>query len=260
MNYPSPTPELETTLHNRVLEITLNRPAKRNALNQSMCEGLVALCGQANADPAVGALLWKAKGNVFCAGMDLEDARANDAAARTAVHRKLFRLGETMHKPIVCAVNGPALGGGLGLVANAHIAICSHGSTFGLTEIRIGMWPFAIYRSLELCFGPRRTLELALSSKIFNTPEAFSWGLISEVVPPFELEDRAEAIAGALANASAETISRGMQFAAEQRPLSSEDAMGLAMEKRALHFASADFAEGAAAFAEKRPPRWPSNQ
>ncbi|MDX2268277.1 MAG: enoyl-CoA hydratase/isomerase family protein [Bryobacter sp.] len=260
MPYESPTPDLAVNHYGRVLEITLDRAAKRNALNQAMCEGILALVEAAQNDPTVGAILLRAKGEVFCAGMDLGDARAENAVERTASHARLFRMGEWSTKPIVCAVSGPALGGGLGLVANAHVAICAHGSTFGLTEIRIGMWPFAIYRALELCLGPRRTLELALSSKIFNTPEAFGWGLVSEVVPPFELDDRAEAIAAALANASAETIARGMAFAAAQRMLTGEDAMALALEKRAQQFASPDFAEGVAAFEQKRSPRWPSNQ
>lgn len=238
----------------RVLSIELNRPDKRNALNQEMCEAFVAACHQADADPSVGALLWKARGGIFCSGMDLADANAES----TAIHRDLFTLGERLSKPIVCAVGGPALGGGLGLVANSHIAIAAHGSQFGLTEIRVGMWPYAIYRSLELALGPRRTRSLALSSKIFNTPEALAWGLIDEVVPPFELDERAESIAQLLANASTETISRGLLFAAAIPGLPRSETMDLALRARAENFASPDFAEGVAAFREKRKPRWPS--
>ena len=105
-------------------------------------------------------------------------------------------------KPIVCAVQGPALGGGIGLICNAHVAVAAHGSSFGLTEIRIGMWPFVIYRSVALALGERRALELSLMGRIFNVPEAVQWGLIHEAVPAFELDDRVTAIAMHLAQSS----------------------------------------------------------
>jgi enoyl-CoA hydratase/carnithine racemase len=257
MKKPSPTPSLEVAQYGRVLEITLNRPDKRNALSHDMCAGLVTLCEAADSrDSSVGAICLKANGPVFCAGMDLDDANTG----ATEIHARLFSLGDTLRKPLICAIAGPALGGGLGLVANAHIAVAAHGATFGLTEIRVGMWPFVIYPSIERAFGPRRALELALSSKIFNTPEAFAWGLVSEVVPPIELDERVETIAQTLANASSETLARGLAFVAAQRGLDRASALSLALSTRAEQFLSPDFAEGVRAFQEKRAPRWPSNE
>lgn len=254
MKKPSPTPCLEVAQYGRVLEITLNRPEKRNALNQEMCAGLVELCEEA--DTSVGAICWKAKGPVFCSGMDLEEANAG----ATEIHGRLFSLGQRLRKPIIAAVGGPALGGGLGLVANAHLVVAAHGAQFGLTEIRVGMWPFVIYPAIQRVFGARRALELSLSSKIFNTPEALAWGLVSEVVPPIELEDRVDTIANTMANASAETVARGLGFVAGLEGKTLDEQIRWALEVRAEQFASPDFAEGVAAFAEKRPPLWPSNQ
>lgn len=254
MNKPSPTPSLEVAQYGRVLEITFNRPEKRNALSHDMCAGLVSLCE--DTDASVGAIVWKAKGAVFCSGMDLEDA----TVGATEVHGKLFTLGQRVKKPIIAAVGGPALGGGLGLVANSHIAVAAHGAQFGLTEIRVGMWPFVIYPAIERVFGARRSLDLALSSKIFNTPEAMAWGLVSEVVPPIELDDRVDAIANTLANASSETIERGMGFVAALQGKPLDEQIALALEVRAQQFSSPDFAEGVKAFQEKRPANWPSNQ
>lgn len=250
---------LDIERQGRVLELTLNRPDKRNALNREICETLISQCELADADPSIGAILWRARGPVFCAGMDLEEATSGDRVAATAIHGPLFSLGARLTKPIVCAVQGPALGGGLGLVANAHIAIASHGTTFGLTEIRIGLWPYAIYRAVEAALGPRRMMELTLTSKIFNTPEALAWGLVQEVVPPFELEERAESIAHALAHASTASITMGMKFVRDSRGLDDRAAMELALRTRAEHFDSLDFEEGVKAFQEKRAPRWPSH-
>lgn len=253
------SPFLDIERRGRVLEITLNRPDKRNALNREMCEELVSHCEAADTDDGIGAILWRSTGAIFCSGMDLEEATSADVAAATEIHGRLFSLGSRLHKPIVCAVQGPALAGGLGLVANAHLAIAAHGTTFGLTEIRIGMWPFAIYRAIEKALGQRRTLELTLSSKIFNTPEALAWGLVQEVVPPFELDERAEAISQAIGNASASTVQLGMSYVQQSEGLDDAAAMALALRMRADCFASLDFEEGVKAFREKRAPRWPSH-
>lgn len=253
------TPLVDIERHGRVLNLTLNRPDKRNALNREMCEAIVSACENCQTDPAIGAIYLRANGPVFCAGMDLIEAASPEAAEFTAIHAKLFTIAEWLTKPIVCAVRGPAIAGGLGLVANAHIVLAAHGSTFGLTEIRIGMWPFTVYRAVEFALGRRRALELTLSSKIFNTPEALTWGLVHEVLPSFELYDRGLTIANALADASTETIQRGLRFVTESRGLAADDAVALALKFRAKNFNTLDFEEGVKAFREKRSPRWPSH-
>ncbi|WP_155121161.1 enoyl-CoA hydratase/isomerase family protein [Bryobacter aggregatus] len=252
------TPLVEIERLGRVLAITLNRPDKRNALNREMSEAIVEAVEAAESDSGIGAILLAAQGAVFCAGMDLAEAVSPEANELTAIHARLFTLGARLTKPIVCAVRGPAIAGGLGLVANAHVVVAAHGSTFGLTEIRIGMWPYTVYRAVEAALGARRTLELTLSSKIFNTPEALAWGLVHEVLPSFELDDRALTIASTLSEASTETIQRGLRFTNASRGLSDAQAMELALQMRSENFGSLDFEEGVKAFREKRAPRWPS--
>ena len=122
--------------------------------------------------PAIRCVLIDAAGNFFSAGMDLDEALSPDASEKTAIHERLFTLGARATKPIVAAVQGPALGGGVGLMANAHIVVAAHGTTFGLTEIRIGMWPFVIFRSVSNAIGERRATELALTGRIFGLPAA----------------------------------------------------------------------------------------
>lgn len=234
----------------RVLEVVLEREGKRNLLNGEMCEGLLAALEQAEADAGIGSVLLSAVGPIFCAGLDLDEPGGDWG--------RLFTVGERMTKPVVCTVQGPALGEGLALVANAHVVVAAHGTSFGMTEIRTGMWPFLGWRAMERAVGARRAMELALTSKIFQTPEALAWGLVHEVVPPFELAERGEELAVLLGNASGEAVRRGLQFVAATRGMELEEAVRTGLEARASQEASLDFEEGLKAFREKRAPRWPS--
>jgi enoyl-CoA hydratase/carnithine racemase len=209
-------------------------------------------------DDTVGAILIDAAGQVFCAGMDLEEAAQPNAAEQTAIHQDLFTIGARANKPMIAAVQGPALGGGLGLMLNAHVVVAAHGTSFGLTEIRLGMWPFVIFRAVVAAIGERRAVELALTGRIFGTPEAQQWGMVHFVTPAFELEDRAAEIADGIAESSAEAVRIGMRFVRESRNLNSTDWVRLAAELRKGTFQSDDFAEGVNAFREKRKPEWPS--
>jgi enoyl-CoA hydratase/carnithine racemase len=247
---------LETSVEGRVLRVTLNRPEKRNALTLEMCRDLAGTLERAENDEGVGAVLLTARGDVFCAGMDLDEALAGSADEHAAVHQRVFTLGARLTVPVVAAVGGPALGGGLGLVANAHVAVAVHGATFGLTEIRLGMWPFVIYRAVALAVGERRALDLSLTGRIFDSQQALAWGLAHEVAHAFELEERSEEIATGISGFSRDTVRRGMAFAKASRGLGIDEACRLAAEARKPVFEGSDFREGVAAFREKRHPRW----
>ena len=247
---------LGTSREGRILRLTLDRPDKRNALNGEMCQGLVHAVETAQGDSSVGAILIESKGDVFCAGMDLDEAISDHATELTAIHGRLFTIGYRSSKPIVAAIQGPALGGGVGLVCNAHVAVAAHGSSFGLTEIRIGMWPFVIYRSVAMALGERRALELSLMGRIFNVPEALQWGLIHEAAPTIELDDRATAIATHLAEQSPHALRLGLEFVRQTYGMDPMTAVPFALETRREAFGSADFLEGVAAFREKRRPKY----
>jgi enoyl-CoA hydratase/carnithine racemase len=247
---------VEISREGAVLRLTLNRPEKRNALNAAMCGAIADAVEVAQEDNEIGSVLIDAKGEVFCAGMDLDEASTPEAAQHTAIHERLFTLGARMRKPIVAAVQGPALGGGVGLICACHIAVAAHGSTFGLTEIRIGMWPFVIYRSVAMALGERRALELSLTGRIFNVPEAVQWGLIQEATPAFELDDRATALATHVASMSPQAVGGGLEFVHKTYGLDPVSAASVALEMRTAAFASEDFREGVLAFREKRRPSY----
>lgn len=242
----------------RVLRVTLNRPEKRNALTSQMCSEIVEAIGSAQEDQHVGCILLSANGPVFCAGMDVDEALDMSHAELADLHDDLFSIGFNSKKPIVVAVQGAALGGGVGLVAQGHVVLASENAVFGLTEIRIGMWPFMVYRSVEAAIGQRRTLELSLTGRSFDADHALNWGLIQQSCPPAETYQRAKGVARELAKASPAVIEAGLEYYHRSRGKSWQEAGDLAAELRVKAMDSADFKEGFAAFKHKREPHWPS--
>lgn len=250
--------EISVHQKHRVLHITLNRPEKRNALTLAMCSAITQAVDSVQERHDVGAILIHAAGQVFCAGMDVDEAAQPDHPDLNLAHEKLFTMGATSVKPIVICVNGPALGGGVGLVAQGHVVMASETAVFGLPEIRIGLWPFLVYRSVEAALGARRTLELSLVGRVFHAPEAEQWGLVHQLCPPAEICERTHALARDLAKASPRAIAAGMRYFQGSRGKSHQEAGELAATLRNQLMESGEFKEGALAFKQKREPRWPS--
>lgn len=245
---------LEIRREDRVLFLTLNRPEKRNALNLQLSQELVRALYSADGDAGIGAVLIAANGKAFCAGMDLSEIGQVETNRLDSIHDSLFTIGARLTKPIVAAVSGPALAGGTGLVANAHIAVASPDATFGLTEIRIGLWPLLVFRSVALAVGERRALEMSLTGRIVPVDEAREMSLVHEIAEsPL---DRATEIARHLARLSTFIVKNGLHFVCEARGRTWKEAGDVARRTRALMLASPDFAEGVAAFREKREPKW----
>jgi enoyl-CoA hydratase/carnithine racemase len=251
------TDVLHSVREGRLLRLTLNRPGRRNALDAALCHALVRALEDAAGDPAIGAILLTANGKAFCAGMDLAEIElVSDVAEINALHERLFTIGARLAKPLIAGVHGAALAGGTGLVANCHIVVTAPEASFGLTEIRLGLWPFLIYRVVAGALGERRTLELSLTGRIFLGAEARELGLAHEVAE--DAAGRALEIARAVAGFSPTALQSGMAFVQRQRGLGSLEGGAIAREVRNQVFAGEDFQEGIRAFREKRTPRWPS--
>jgi len=240
----------------RVAQLTLNRPEKRNALNIAVCRELISGFDRAEADRAVGAILVSGNGPAFCAGMDLAEVLSADQDELMALHERLFTVIDRARKPIVAAVQGPALAAGMGLAANAHVVVAGNDARFGLTEIRIGLWPAVVFRAVVRAIGERRATELSISGRFINADEALCSGLVTEIAK--DPKSRAMEIANQLAAFSPVAMAAGLEHVAHTRGLAWHDAEGLNKEIRARMMASDDFREGVNAFLEKRPPRWPS--
>ncbi len=255
---PNPSSALLQNRGGRLLTLTLNAPASHNRLTLAMCRELAEALRDADRDASVGAVLLKGAGAAFCIGTDAQELLLEDAVDAASVLEELFTVGSRLTTPLVCQVHGAAHAAGVGLLCNAHVALAAQGTTFGLSEIRMGDWPFAAFRSLAAAVGERRATELALSGRIFGTNEALQYNLIHAVTPPFELEERAEATARLLAESSGELVRRGLDFVARTRAMPWGEAGALARQTCSEWLRHPDFAEGAAALAERRKPDWPS--
>jgi enoyl-CoA hydratase/carnithine racemase len=247
---------LQSVQEGRVLRLFLNRPDKRNALSAELCRTLVDALEEADRDSGIGAILLAGRGKSFCAGMDLSEIGEGDSEELAQAHERLFTVGFRLGKPLIAAVHGATLGGGTGLVANCHVVIASEDATFGLTEIRLGLWPFLVYRAVAVGLGERRTVELALTGRIFGGREAVEMGLAHEVTA--ELEKRSVEVAESLAASSPTAIRSGLMFVHETRGRDWQTAGVIAQQVRNEVFRSEDFQEGIRAFREKRTPGWPS--
>ena len=247
---------IELAQEARVLTITLNRPERRNALNLKICRDLTDAFDRADTDRSIGAIVLNANGPVFCGGMDLKEVLEINENQLVAVHERLFTTIQRMRTPIVAAVHGSALAGGTGLVANAHIVIAKPDTIFALTEIRIGLWPVLIFRSVAHAMGERRTVELALTGRDFSAAEAMDYGLVTEIAEdPLQ---RATELARELSGFSPIALRAGLDYVHQIRGLDWENAGRVGRVTRDRLLSSDDFKEGSRAFLEKRQPSWPS--
>ncbi len=147
-------------------------------------------------------------------------------------------------------------GQGKAFCAGMDLAEAGPEASFGLTEIRLGLWPFLVYRAVAAAMGERRTLELSLTGRIFGAREAREFGLAHEVAE--DAAGRAVEIAREVAGFSPTAVRCGMSFVKQVRGLGWEEAGAVAREMRNQVFTGKDFQEGIRAFREKRNPRWPS--
>ncbi len=179
-----------------VRRITLADPLARNVLNAAVAKSFLTELTDAEGDRGTGAILIDAEGQVFCGGMDFNDPPQGE----------IFTFGELATKPVVVSMQGVALSAGMALLANAHIVVAAQGSSFGLTDLRDGRCDARLQAAVARVLGDRRAKELALTGRVFTTPDALQWGLVHAAVPAFELEDRALAVVQGIAGANREAV------------------------------------------------------
>ncbi|MEO0913672.1 MAG: crotonase/enoyl-CoA hydratase family protein [Pseudomonadota bacterium] len=182
-----------------VATLLLDRAEKHNALSGEMCDALREAAAELGADPSVRVVVLTGAGKSFCAGGDLAWMRAQfaaDRAGRMAEARRLaFMLRDLneMPKPLVARVNGTAMGGGLGLMCVADVAVAADAGRFGFTETRLGLIPATISPYVLARMGEARARRVFMSARVFGAEELVGLGLVASVVEPGALDAAVEA-------------------------------------------------------------------
>lgn len=246
----------------RVAVLTLNLPEKRNPLSLVLVQDLIAALERAQGEDGVGAVLLTGAGEAFCAGGDLREfqqmmerpsLQVYDEGRSTA---ELFKLLDAYDKPVIAAVNGPALGGGFGLVCASHMAIASERARFGCTEIRLGLFPMVVFPAVRRAVGDRKALELSLTGEILDAQEALRLGVVRQVVAHEKLMEEAMALASKVAAFSPVALRMGLEAFRMSTGVPYGQAVDYLNTLRTIVFHTEDLREGASAFLERRPPQW----
>jgi enoyl-CoA hydratase len=212
-----------------VTVVTIDRPQARNALSKALRDELQSELRRLDADEGVGAIVLTGTDPAFCSGMDVKEIQADPASARTIGPR----LGPVLdgRTPVIGAVNGPALTGGLELALACDWLIASEHASFGDTHTRLGLTPgWGLTVLLTEAAGARRARQLITSGIPIDAPTALQWGLVNEVVPHERLLQHAVGIAGAVATNSRRAVRTVMATIAEQRSIT--DGSAWAVEAR----------------------------
>jgi 2-(1,2-epoxy-1,2-dihydrophenyl)acetyl-CoA isomerase len=248
--------EVELTRRDAVLTITLNRPDVLNAFDDAMHDGLRAGLEEAH-DASVRAVVVTGAGRGFCVGQDvsaLTSAAAVDDLLRRTYHPNILALHD-LQKPVIAAVNGAAAGAGLSLAMACDVRIAARTAVFVPAFINIGLVPDSGgSHFLTRILGPARALEWMLSGRRLSADEALAWGLVSELVDADGLQARVAELAAGLAALPTTAIALHKRLFAAAALHTLDEQLELEAHLQAAAAATADFAEGVAAFRERRPP------
>lgn len=243
-----------------VCAITLNNPARKNAIGPAMVNELLYALGDAAEAEAVRSIVLTGAGDAFCAGGDFAQMTGGGGPGEELAPRgdyaDLLLAIVRAPKPVVARVNGHALGGGLGLVAASHFAVAARGAKLGTPEINVGLFPMMIMAVLARVMPRRRLLEMMLLGERMDADQAAAAGLVGRVVEPSELDAAVKQITDALGSKSPVALRLGLEAFAAQDDLDLGSALPLLRERLVGCLATDDAREGLMAFLEKRAPKW----
>ena len=241
---------------NNILTITLNRPEKKNALNNVMINELNYALAYAKQECSIRVVVIAAKGDIFCAGADLTRAKSESNVPKIENADDISLSLRHLYKPVICKIQGSVLAGALLIVTNATHAIAVKHAKFSAPEIHRGLWPFMVMAGLFRVMPKRAGLDFIMRGQPINSNKAEQWGLINESVPANKLDETVATLAKELASLAPGTMQLGLQAYETQDALVFDEALPYLQEQIAACFQSDDAKEGIAAFLEKRKPNW----
>jgi enoyl-CoA hydratase len=252
-------PLLTLTTSNSVARITLANPPA-NVLSAALLEELERGFGNIENDATVRVVLLTGSGRFFCAGADIQElVHLNTVQLGTAFAKRgqgLFNRIERSPKPVVAAINGTCVGGGLELALACHIRIAAAGATLALPEVKLGLMPgFGGTQRLPRLVGPSKASEMILTGDGHSAEEALKIGLVSRVVPVQELVAESEAVAGAIASHGATAVRAALQAISGGREKPFAEALAREAELFGQLCVTKEKQEATQAFLDKRQPK-----
>jgi enoyl-CoA hydratase/carnithine racemase len=249
------TDDIHFEIDGAIATITLNRPTKLNAVTPEMADAIVAAVEQCNDSDTIRCVIVTGSGKAFCAGSDIALLDTYETPWQFRNRPDYCDAIRCLLKPTIAAVNGYAFGGGLETAMSCDIRIASENAQFAAPEIKLGwIGGGGMAAFLAHSMGPSNAAMMIMTGDPISAGQAHAWGLISEISAPERLLDRARELAGTIASRApiaAETAKLNLR-AAFTMPL--EKAIEYERDLQTICFATADAAEGRAAFKEKRPP------
>lgn len=242
--------------------ITINRPNQLNALNKQTISELHAALNAANEDAGTGVLILTGSGEKsFVAGADIKefaDFSIEQGRLLAAEGQQLlFSFIENMTTPVIAAVNGFALGGGLELAMASHMRIASNNAKLGLPEVSLGVIPgYGGTQRLAQLVGRGKANEMIFTAGMITADDALAWGLVNHVCAPEELMDLANKLAGKILNNSATAIASAIRAVNALYEKGGQAGFDTEVDEFGKCFGTADFKEGTGAFMEKRKPNF----
>ena len=249
-------------LSDGVVSLALNRPGKRNALSENMIKELVTAINIIDKDNECRLIKLEGEGEVFCAGGDLEwmkeqanstrEKRINEARKLA----KMFRILNSVFKPILGVIRGDAYGGGIGLISICDYSISSSAAKFGLTESRLGLIPATISPYVISRIGESNCRDIFLSGEIFNAEKANKIGLVNEVVKPSDLEKSVDSYISFFKKTSRQAVSSSKALIQTLRPKVSDKLIDETARRLADTWESNDAQKGIKGFLDKSKVIW----
>ncbi len=247
--------------HEKISHITLNRPKKLNALNQDTLEELRQVFDLIKKDESTRSVIITGAGDkAFVAGADISQFADFDAEKGRKFSRfgqQVFREIEQMNKPVIAAVNGFALGGGCELAMSCHLRLASTNATFGLPEVNLGILPgYGGTQRLPRLIGLSNAIHLMLTGEMINAEKAKQLGLVSEIVAPENLHDRAVELAGLIAKKAPIAVQSILSCIYQGLDKAIETGLQIEADYFGKICQTDDMKEGTKAFLEKRQPNY----
>lgn len=244
-------------LAGHVLTLTLRRPEKLNAVTAEMSDTLTAVADAANSDEAVRVVILTGTGRAFSAGSDIA---ALDEYATPWQFRNRHDYCDALHrlrKPVIAAINGFALGGGLEAALVCDIRIAAASAKLAAPEVKLGwIGGGGMSAFLVAAAGASNAAIMTMTGEMIDADQALRWGIVSEVVPDTDLLDRAQELAGLIAERPPIAVETAKQNIRAAHNMTQERAIAYERDLQTITFATEDAAEGRAAFSERRPGRF----